>query len=95
MTSEHPLFVVGKGWTRAEEVVTGDGLRTVSLGDQVAVLAIEVDRTPRAVHNLEVEGAATYLVGQVGVWVQNAGLGSPFKGKNLRDSPNIQGQRVR
>ncbi|MFZ7091214.1 hypothetical protein [Primorskyibacter sp. 2E233] len=67
VTSEHPMFVVDAGRTRAEGVVAGDALRTASLAS-VLVLDVEVDRGAQRVCNLEVAKAGTYFVGDAEVW---------------------------
>lgn len=82
VTSEHPLFVADEGWTRAEEVVAGDALRTATLAE-VEVVGVETDRTAQRVYNLEIGDAATYFVGDTEVWGHNA---HPFGGPGLGSS---------
>jgi hypothetical protein len=64
VTPEHPLYIEGKGWLKAEAVTAGDRLRRID-GGWAAVLAIErvVLDTPVGVH--------TYFVLEVGVLVHN------------------------
>lgn len=44
-TSEHPLFLVGDGWTDAGDVTPGDLIRDKDLRS-LTVLTVEVDDTP-------------------------------------------------
>ena len=71
VTSEHPIFVVGKGWIKAGRIAAGDILRNADLGE-VGVVAVDVDRVPGRVHNLEVSDAATYFAGPFEAWSHNA-----------------------
>lgn len=83
VTSEHPLFVVDAGWTRVEEVLAGDALRTASLAE-VLVLKVEVESATQRVYNLEVGEAATYFVGDAEVWGHNGKISRAVcKLKNL------------
>ena len=60
VTSEHPLFLVGDGWTDAGDVTPGDLIRDKDL-QPLTVLAVEVDDTPTRVHNLKIAEAHTYV----------------------------------
>jgi RHS repeat-associated protein len=73
VTSAHPLFVAGDGWTQAADIAPGDVVRDKDLA-ALTVLAVEVDPRPQIVHNLEVAGAATYFAGELEAWGHN-GLG--------------------
>lgn len=73
-TSEHPFWVVGKGWLPAREVMTGD--RFLS-HDGMEVVVSEVVQTDEweAVYNLRVAEDHTYFVGcgewGFSVWAHN------------------------
>jgi hypothetical protein len=72
VTPEHPLYLEGKGWLKAEAVTAGDRLRRID-GGWAAVLAIErvVLDAPVGVYNFTVAGVHTYFVLEVGVLVHN------------------------
>ena len=70
VTSEHPLFVVGRGWSEVREIAPDDLIRDAAL-QELAVLAVELDTTPQIVHNLEIAGAHTYFAGELGAWGHN------------------------
>ena len=61
-TPEHPFYVVGKGWVRAEELVEGD-LCLNAKGGTVAFISREELAEKRRIYNIEVDGAHTYFVG--------------------------------
>jgi RHS repeat-associated protein len=70
VTSAHPLFVAGDGWTQAADIAPGDVVRDKDLSP-LTVLAVELDPTPQIVHNLEVADAATYFAGELEAWGHN------------------------
>ncbi len=80
VTPDHPIYVDGRGWVEAEDVVLGDRLRRRD-GEWTSVLAIErvVLAEPEWVYNLTVAGVHTYFVLEVGVLVHNC---SPRHGIN-------------
>ncbi|MBR0226233.1 MAG: hypothetical protein IJL92_09270, partial [Thermoguttaceae bacterium] len=61
-TPEHPFYVLGKGWIRADGLVEGD-LCLSAKGESVAFVSREELAEKRRVYNIEVEGAHTYFVG--------------------------------
>jgi hypothetical protein len=74
-TGEHPFFVLGRGWTPANELMVGDRLRSHN------ALAVVVDRVSAlddevAVYNVRVEDWHTYFLGDpswgFSVWAHNA-----------------------
>jgi hypothetical protein len=67
-TEEHEMWVEGRGWTSAAELVAGDRLLGAE-GEDVEVVAIWRDQTSAPVYNLHVEDAHTYFA--AGVWVHN------------------------
>jgi hypothetical protein len=74
-TAEHPLWVVGKGWTAAQELQAGDVL--VGHDQQrVAVVRVRVTGELATVYNLRVSNHHTYFVGRdewgFSVWAHNA-----------------------
>jgi hypothetical protein len=68
-TDEHPFYVEGRGWTRADRLTPGDAVRTLSGVGVVEAISFESSST--TVHNLTVDGNPSYLVGDDGVWVHN------------------------
>jgi len=74
-TAEHPLWVVGKGWVWAGDLVPGDHLLGED-GQEVAVENITQTEQYEKVYNLRVADSHTYLVGSDGwgfsVWVHSA-----------------------
>jgi RHS repeat-associated protein len=71
-TSNHPFYVLKKGWVAAAELRAGDVLVTVN-GEYAVVEQIqhELLEKPITVFNLEVEGFHSYFVGNVGLLVHN------------------------
>jgi Pretoxin HINT domain len=74
-TAEHPFWVVGRGWTAAQQVVAGDLL----LGpddEQTVVTLVEGPKESAPVYNLEIEEYHTYLVRSAlwgfSVWAHNS-----------------------
>lgn len=70
-TDEHPFWVEGSGWVRADSLVPGDVLRTTGSTATISAVGLPSGRT--TVYNLSVEGYHTYFVGPDGVWVHNCG----------------------
>ncbi len=72
VTPDHPIYVEGKGWVKAEDLAEGDRLRRID-GGWARVLAIErvVLDEPVLVYNFTVKGVHTYFVLEVGVLVHN------------------------
>ena len=68
VTPEHELWTFEEGWQPAQEVEIAEHVRGLD-DTPLAVISIDVDRTPRTVYNLEVAGARTYFA--EGVWVHN------------------------
>ncbi len=71
VTSEHPMFVAGLGWTAAGEVAPGDTIRNADLAE-LRVLAVAADTLPTRVHNLEIASAHTYFAGELEAWGHNS-----------------------
>lgn len=72
ITPDHPVYIEGKGWINAENLVVGDELRR-SDGGVAKVLAVERVQLaePQEVYNFTVKGLHTYFVLDVGVLVHN------------------------
>jgi Contact-dependent growth inhibition CdiA C-terminal domain/Pretoxin HINT domain len=70
LTDEHPLWVQGKGWTQAKDVVPDDILATLK-GD-VLVRTNTVVAKAVQVYNFSVANTPNYFVGEAGVWAHNA-----------------------
>jgi hypothetical protein len=78
-TPTHPMFVVGKGWTGADQLVVGDELVTID-GTGALVTAVRHERLSTAVatFNLHVEEAHSYFVGDdLSVLVHNGDPNDP------------------
>jgi RHS repeat-associated protein len=69
-TPSHPFWIVGRGWTRADELAAGMSLLAAD-GRSRQVLETAHRPTIQVVFNLEVEGAHTYFVGSEPVLVHN------------------------
>ena len=71
-TSNHPFYVIGKGWVTAGELEAGDEVYRLD-GSTAVVTGSELERLaePIKVYNLEVEDYHTYFVGEVPVLVHN------------------------
>ena len=70
-THEHPFYVVGKGWTKAEEIKKGDKILTID-GSEVIITNVQsnfVNTTK--VYNLSVKDNHSYYVSKFGVLTHN------------------------
>jgi hypothetical protein len=68
VTAEHPIYVIGKGWTKAGDIQASDVLFLDYGGEKPVSRIIHLQRTVQ-VYNLEVEGTHTYFAN--GVLVHN------------------------
>lgn len=70
-TTNHPFYVVGKGWVAAGDLAVGDSIQAIS-GDAGVVTGLRLEKLdqPIPVYNLEVEDFHSYFVGS-GVLVHN------------------------
>jgi len=77
-TPEHPIYVIGKGWTGAGRLCVGDALATRA-GPPLIVQRLTWGHRPEGyvVYNLTVSGDHTYFVGRAngGVWAHNTPCG--------------------
>jgi len=69
-SSNHPIFVLGQGWTDVDHIHLGDKL--VSKDGNVSVIAIKQELLELDAYNLDVVDFDTFFVGESGVWVHNA-----------------------
>lgn len=71
-TSNHPFYVIDKGWVTAGELEIGDEVYRLD-GSTAVVIGSELERLiePIKVYNLEVEDYHTYFVGDVPILVHN------------------------
>jgi len=72
-TEEHPFYVDGKGWVKAEDLKTGDNLRLFD-GSNIQIDSIEIRKLDEEikVYNFEVDDFHTYFVGTAGFLVHNS-----------------------
>jgi hypothetical protein len=68
VTPDHEVWTAQSGWTTAGELTAGDTFAALD-GQPVAIVDAVVDRRPRPIYNLEVDGTFTYFA--EGVWVHN------------------------
>ncbi len=69
-TEEHPIFVIGKGWTAVRLLRAGDIVQTED-GVETGVKAIDRQDAPATVYNFEVEANHNYFVSPLNVLVHN------------------------
>jgi len=72
-TPEHPFYVVGKGWTLAEQLQLGDSVQQAD-GTSGTVNAVRAEQRPQVMYNLTVAIAHTYFVGE-GAWLVHNSCG--------------------
>ena len=70
-TTDHPFYVVSKGWVAAGDLAVGDSIQAIS-GDAGVVTGLELEKLdkPISVYNLDVEDFHSYFVAD-GVLVHN------------------------
>ena len=87
-TAEHPFYVDTAGWKRADQLETGDLIRTAS-GGWVKVGSATWLPTTQLAYNMEVADFHTYFVGNAQVWVHNqCDLHTPTRISNPKHHPN-------
>ena len=71
-TTNHPFYVIGKGWVAAGDLVAGDEIYALD-GSTAFVTGSELEKLDETilVYNLEVEDFHSYFVGDVPVLVHN------------------------
>jgi len=76
-TTGHPLWVRGRGWTPANQLIPGDNLRTHD-GRWVVVDSVKDEQEEARVYNVRVSDYHTYFVGcedwGFSVWAHNASV---------------------
>ena len=70
ITAEHPVWIVGKGWTEAAEVTGGDRVLTL-YGTELTVSARRTVAGRFDVYNVAVADTENYFAGDAGVLVHN------------------------
>ncbi|HOX40289.1 MAG TPA: Hint domain-containing protein [Candidatus Brocadiia bacterium] len=70
-TPGHLLWIHGRGWTEAGNLLAGDSIPTAG-GGLAAVGAVERVRGAFRVYNFETPGFGTYYAGKVGILAHNA-----------------------
>ena len=76
VTTEHPLWVQGKGWVEAGQIEVGESVASVN-GDRLVMGNVPRGQ-PTKVHNLTVSDTHTYFAGKSGVWVHNVSCDIPL-----------------
>ena len=101
-TTNHPFYVIGKGWVAAGDLNEGDELCLES-GNTAVVTGTELEKLeePIRVYNLEVADNNTYFVGDEAVLVHNynpngkkGGEAHQQKTQELKDELIAQGYQV-
>ena len=75
VTSEHPFFVKGKGWTGVRKLVPGDQIIS-GKGGFLAIANMRSETQPTLVYNFEVAQNHNYFAGGEGALAHNAGYGN-------------------
>lgn len=83
VTSEHPFWTRGHGWTKAYRLAPGDLVFTESR-EWARVVSNTPGATRAFVYNLDVADDHTFFVGNVGAWVHNCAWSPTYK--ELRDA---------
>ena len=71
VTEEHPFYVIGKGWTKAKDIITNDECKSYNGSHVLKVLSIKKLIEKNTVYNLEVDGNHNYFVGRYRILVHN------------------------
>lgn len=71
-TPNHPFWVIGRGWVRADKLEIDAHLLDAD-GAEAVVISISPGQSSTTVFNLEVEQVHSYYVGRSQVLVHNAG----------------------
>jgi hypothetical protein len=77
-TTEHPFWVLGKGWTPANRLKPGDRLKPIVDSDNMIVVGVCETGLRTKVFNFEVEESHNYFVGEEGALVHNSSSKSEF-----------------
>ena len=89
-TTNHPFYVLDRGFVKAKDLRAGDILCTVD-GDYVVVEQVqhEILESPVNVYNFSVEDNHTYFVGKNGVGVHNGGCGD----NSVKPEATVEGSK--
>jgi RHS repeat-associated protein len=71
VTGEHPFYVIGKGWTKARELLKGDWIKSMNNEKGLEVLSSIQNNKDITVYNIEVDGNHNYFVTQSKILVHN------------------------
>ncbi len=71
----HPFWVIGRGWTAANKLETGDHIARL-IGDPLTVVDVVAEVNLSDTYNFEVDDVHSYFVGNMGAWVHNASIAS-------------------
>src|SRR5262249_39820720 len=70
-TTEHPFWVVGRGWVPAAKLPLQARLQSLESDLEIRVVLVEHRAERKEVFNFEVEGLHNYFVGAAGILVHN------------------------
>lgn len=71
VTEEHPFYVIGKGWTKAKDLVVKDECKSYNSATTIVVMFLKEILENNTVYNLEVDGNHNYFVGKSRILVHN------------------------
>ncbi|MEZ4230130.1 MAG: Hint domain-containing protein [Polyangiaceae bacterium] len=94
-THEHPFWIGGRGWTRAEDIRPDDYVWSVERG-WLWVRSVHERPEEEPVYNVRVAEDHTYFVSNVAVWVHNADDCPPVQraGHNGFEGPVAHESRI-
>lgn len=78
VTSEHPFFAEGRGWTAVGLLHVGDHIQAEQ-GKPLVVAAMDVVDKPVLVYNFEVGQDHSYFAGEDGAWAHNGRIRGPLR----------------
>jgi hypothetical protein len=93
VTSEHPIWLDGKGWTFVKDLKVGN-LLVSSDGTKLAIDKIEKEQRKATIYNFEVKDFHSYFVSNLGIWVHNCSIlnwtNERIKHVNLQGKNDLQ-----
>lgn len=75
VTTEHPFYVINKGWVKAMNLESGQVLKSANLKSDIIILGIKEESKTVTVYNIEVDGNHNYFVTKSNVLVHNKNIG--------------------
>jgi RHS repeat-associated protein len=93
VTTNHPFWRAGKGWTAAGKLQPGNRVWSSQRG-WLRVVRAHLQRRLRRVYNLEVDEDHTYTVGRLAAWVHND-RSCPVKPGDTGTYGELKGQKRR